>query len=72
MIVGVGTGQLERLALAALTVDEGNRLVRYVLNGGVIIADNFSYPGGDYYVLSTPEEFLYVKRDDILIKSKNR
>ena len=29
-----------------------------------------SYPGGDYYVLSTPEEFLYVKRDDILIKSK--
>lgn len=50
--------------------DEGNRLVRYVLNGGVIIADQFSYPGGDYYVLSTPEEFLYVKRDDILIKSK--
>jgi hypothetical protein len=50
--------------------DEGNRLVRYVLNSGVIIADQFSYPGGDYYVLSTPEEFLYVKRDDILIKSK--
>lgn len=50
--------------------ENGNRPIRFILNGGVVIGDKFSYPGGDYFVLTTPENYLFVKRDDVLIKSK--